>query len=242
MTAVPGLCPAIVTVAHGSRYADGNAVAVAITDAVRAAWDGPVHGTYVELCEPVFAADAADGRPAVVVPLLLSAGFHVCQDVPERADAAMVFAPSLGPDPAIAAVQVERLEEAGAVRGQEVTMVATGSRHPGAQEDLERARTLLAQAWGAPVRLASMTGDGRRPAEVVRPGDAVSPYLLAPGHFSRQLRTQSLEAGATVVAEVMGAHPALANLVVARAQGPFGRRPCDLIGRCAAPSGCLGGS
>lgn len=231
--------PAIVTVAHGSRFADGNAVAVAITDAVRALWAGPVHGTYVELADPVFDADAAAGQPAVVVPLLLSAGFHICSDIPGRAGPQMRFAPSLGPDPAITAVQVERLREAGATPGAPVTMVATGSNHAGAQEDLEVARTLLEEAWGAPVRLASMTGAGRRPAEVVEPGDAVSPYLLAPGHFSRQLRAQSLEAGAAVVAEVMGAHPAFAQLVVERAGGPFGRRPCDLIGRCASPIGCL---
>lgn len=232
---------ALITVAHGSRFADGNAVAVALTDQVRELWPGAVHGTYVELAEPVFAADTADGGPAVVVPLLLSAGFHICSDIPGRADPAMSFAPSLGPDAAIAAVQIERLVEAGATAGQPVTMVATGSRHPGAQEDLERARALLEGAWGAPVRLSSLTGDGLRPPEVVRPGDAVSPYLLAPGHFSRQLRTQGLEAGATVVAEVMGPHPALARLVVERAQGPFGRRPCDLIGRCESPIGCLAG-
>lgn len=214
-------------------------MAVAITDAVRAQWAGPVHGTYVELAEPVFTADSAAGEPAVVVPLLLSAGFHICSDIPGRADAAMRLAPSLGPDPVIAAVQVERLQQAGAIPGTPVTMVATGSRHGGAQEDLELARQLLQQAWGAPVRLASMTGAGLRPSEVVQPGDAVSPYLLAPGYFARKLRTECLDAGASVVAEVMGAHPAFAGLVIDRATGPIGRRPCDLLRRCESPIGCL---
>lgn len=228
----------LVTVAHGSRNPDGNEVARAITAQVAALWDGPVIGAYVELCEPVFAAALTDGAPAVVVPLLFSAGTHVCHDLPDRAAPGTLFAPSLGPDPVLAQVQAQRLRAAGAMPGEPVTMVATGSLQDAAQDDLERARALLADAWGATVRLSTMTGQGRRPADVVRPGDVVSPYLLAPGHFTRLLTQQSLDAGARVVADVLGPDPAIAALVVDRARGELGSRPCERLGRCDGPVGC----
>ena len=51
-------------------------------------------------------------------------------------------------------------------------------------------------------------------AEVVRAGDAVSPYLLSPGFFHDRL-TREAPAG-VVVADVMGPHRAIVELVVQR--------------------------
>ncbi len=96
--------------------------------------------------------------------------------------------------------------------------MAAGSSDPLATRDLLRAAELLGRSWGAPVRLATMSGQGRRVVEVVRPGDAVSPYLLATGFFARRLREESLAAGAEVVAEVIGPHEQVVDLVVRRAQ------------------------
>jgi sirohydrochlorin ferrochelatase len=96
-----------------------------------------------------------------------------------------------------------------------VVMVAAGSQDPAAMPDLERAAALLAEVWGGPVAVATLGGAGRRPAEVVRPSDAVSPYLLAPGHFAERARTESI--GAAVVADVIGVHDAVVDLVVSRA-------------------------
>jgi hypothetical protein len=100
-------------------------------------------------------------------------------------------------------------------------MVAAGSQDPAALPDLERATALLAEEWGGDVALATLGGAGQRPAEVVRPGDAVSPYLLAPGHFAERAREESLGAG--VVADVIGVHDAVVDLVVARATSGRGR-------------------
>ena len=111
----------IVTVAHGSRYADGNAVAAALTAQVAEQSSQPVLGAYVELCDPVFEESTTAGAPAVVVPLLLSSGYHVCRDLPERLAPGVGLTPPLGPDPVIAAVQVERLRAAGAEPGCPVT-------------------------------------------------------------------------------------------------------------------------
>ena len=192
----------LVTVAHGTRSAPGNAVAAAIAAAAGARLGVPAVAAYLELAEPLF-AELPD-EPSVVVPLLLSTGHHVRHD--------LGGARPLGPDPLLAVAQVARLLAAGADPGRPVTMVAAGSRDPVAKHDLERARDLLADAWGGRVRLATLGGLGPRPAEVLRPGDAVSPYLLAPGHFADRCRE-----GAELVADVLGPHPAVVELVVRRA-------------------------
>jgi sirohydrochlorin ferrochelatase len=199
----------LVTVAHGTRDPHGNAVSAAITAAAGARLGMPAVATYLELAEPSFGSVRPSGDPAVVVPLLLSTGHHVRVDLGNGRP--------LGPDSLLAAAQVERLLQAGATHGQPAVMVAAGSRDPEALRDLRWATRLLASMWGGPVRLATLGGLGERPADLVRPGDAVSPYLLAPGFFATRARTESLAAGATAVADVIGAHPAVVDLVVERA-------------------------
>jgi sirohydrochlorin ferrochelatase len=212
----------LVTVAHGTRHATGNDVARALTAAAGARLGLPAVASYVELCAPLYSSLSLES--SVVVPLLLSTGYHVRED--------LGGARPLGPDPLLAAAQVDRLLGAGARRGQPVTMVAAGSTDPLATRDLVRARNLLAGAWGGPVRLATLAGRGLRPADVVRPGDAVSPYLLAEGFFAARARRESV--GATVVADVIGPHPLVVDLVVARAVALLEVTP----GRAPRPRAC----
>lgn len=206
----------LVTVAHGTRSAPGNAVARAITGAAGTLLGLPWVASYVELCAPSYSSVMASGRPSVVVPLLLSTGHHVRHD--------LAGLRPLGPDPLLAVAQVDRLLASGARPGDPVVVVAAGSRDPLATRDLLHATALLSSAWGGPVRLATLAGLGRRPADVVRPGDAVSPYLLAPGHFADRARSESLAAGAGCVADVLGPHAAVVDLVVGRAAEALGTR------------------
>ena len=199
----------LVTVAHGSRDPRGNAVAAAVTAAAGARLGVAAVASYVELAAPLHAEVMASGERSVVVPLLLSTGHHVRADVGSGRP--------LGPDPLLAVAQASRLVEAGATPGQPAVLVAAGSRDPEALRDLRWATRLLASTWGGPVRLATLGGLGDRPADVVRPGDAVSPYLLAPGFFATQARSECRAAGASVVADPIGAHPAVVDLVVERA-------------------------
>ncbi|MBA2955405.1 sirohydrochlorin chelatase [Nocardioides sp. MAH-18] len=203
----------LVTVAHGTRSPAGNAVAVSITAAAGARLGLPAVAAYVELAEPLLSTVAASPMPSVVVPLLLSTGHHVRHDVGAGR--------ALGPDPLLARAQVSRLLAAGAQPRQPVVMVAAGSQDPLALRDLLVATTHLAQAWGGPVRLATLGGLGERPADVLRPGDAVSPYLLAPGHFHDRCRDA---AAGHVVADVIGPHPAVVDLVVERTIGLLAAR------------------
>ncbi|GAA3534364.1 sirohydrochlorin chelatase [Nocardioides daeguensis] len=210
------------TVAHGTRAAAGNEVARELTAAAARALGWEATTSYVELGAPLFADVVSTVEtPAVAVPLLLSTGYHLRQDLPAAVAAAgrddVRLGRALGPDRLLAAAQVDRLRAAGATPGQPVVMVAAGSTDPAAAADLAAASHLLAHAWGAPVRLATLAGRGPRLAEVVRPGDAVSPYLLATGHFHRKARHDALAAGASVVADVIGPHPRVVQLVVERA-------------------------
>jgi sirohydrochlorin ferrochelatase len=218
----------LVTVAHGTRHRTGNGVAVELTRLAGARLGLAADVSYVELCEPLFAdVVRASDQPTVVVPLLLSTGYHVRHDLPRAiADSpgAVDLGGPLGPDPLLAAAQVERLFGAGAASGQPVVLVAAGSNDPAASSDLRVAADLLGRRWGAPVRLATLAGLGPRIDEVVRPGDAVSTYLLAPGFFADRADAHARSAGATVVAAPIGAHPLLVDLLVARATSLLDRR------------------
>ncbi|TQK68312.1 sirohydrochlorin chelatase [Nocardioides sp. SLBN-35] len=215
------MTPHLVTVAHGTRTAAGNEVARALTSAAAERLGWAATTSYVELCAPLLAdVVAVVDIPAVAVPLLLSTGYHLRQDLPAvlaDVDREVRLGRSLGPDRLLAAAQVDRLRAAGATPGQPVVLVAAGSTDPAASADLDAATHLLAHAWGAPVRLATLSGRGPRPDEVVCPGDAVSPYLLATGHFHRKARRDALAAGAGVVADVIGPHPLVVDLLVERA-------------------------
>lgn len=208
----------LVVVAHGTRRPLGNAVASLIAARAGERLGMPSVAAYVELCQPSLAeALVASDEPALVVPLLLSTGHHVRVDLPAATAGEAVLGGPLGPDPLLARAQADRLVAAGAVPGQPVVMVATGSRDPAAARDLRLAAEMLGAAWDGPVRLVTLSGSGPGLADVVGPGDAVSPYLLAPGFFSARARGLAESAGAEVVADVIGPHPAVVSLVCRRA-------------------------
>lgn len=220
--------PPLVAVGHGTRNPAGPPVIEALMAQVRRRLpDTPVHTSYVELNEPLFSdVMAAQHGPTVVVPLLLSTGFHVNHDLPEMAKAAtgpVRIARPLGPHPLLAALMCQRLQAAGARRGDAVVMVAAGSRDSDALVDTLEMGRLLQAHWGSPVRVAHLSGHGPRVIEAVEQlwSDghrriAAAPYLLAPGFFARKARAQASVAGCTTVAAELGAHRLVAELVVRR--------------------------
>jgi len=213
----------LVTVAHGTRRSEYNLIARSITAQAARRLGGVPHTTsYVELCRPLFAQVMAEHvEPTIVVPLLLSTGFHIRHDLPEGLNAQAQLARPLGPHPLLAEVLCDRLRGAGARRGDPVVMVAAGSNDPAVDPDLEVARALLQSRWGATVRLATVTARGQRLAEVLadmrRDGEpCVVPYLLAPGHFAEHVAVDARRLGVEKVAGVMGDHPLVAELVARR--------------------------
>ncbi len=157
--------PALVLVGHGSRDPRALSTVRALLDRIRDLRPGlPVHLGHIELNEPLL-PDTLAGLgtgDAVLVPLLLSRGYHVKQDIPEAAAAARAHtrvAAPLGPHPLLVETLYERLTEAGwraprdeaERRASGVVLAAAGSRDPDAAVDTRRTASLLAGRLGVPV-------------------------------------------------------------------------------------------
>jgi len=140
--------PALVAVAHGTRDDAGPEVVADLLADVRRRLPGvDVITAWVELLTPGL-REVMSGmeRPAVVVPLLLSTGYHVSIDLPAAAalsPAPVHIAAPLGPDRHLARATTARLREAGALWGDAVVLAAAGSTDPAGLAAVERA---LAQA------------------------------------------------------------------------------------------------
>jgi sirohydrochlorin ferrochelatase len=220
----------LVAVAHGSRDPAAQECVQSLTGRVaRLASGVRVRAAFVQHAKPSLAAALAGaaaeagadgGTGPVVVPLLLSGGYHLSYDIIAAARAAGVpVARPLGPDPRLVRALADRLDEARVPDGAPVVLAAAGSRDPRAVADTRRQAAMLAAYRRAPVVaafasaahpavdeavavLASLTG---RPV-------AVAAYLLAPGLFHDLLW---LSSGAWVSGP-LGDHPAVADLIVDR--------------------------
>ncbi|MGW5353563.1 sirohydrochlorin chelatase [Streptomyces sp. NPDC004031] len=220
--------PTLVAVAHGSRDPRALPAVRALVERVRATRPGlDVRLGHVELDEPLLGDTLAALRgPAVLVPLLLSRGFHVKHDLPAALAAApwvtgTVAAP-LGPHPLLAQTLHDRLRAAGWSRaGQAVVLAAAGSRDPQSAADTARAAALLEARLGVPVTPAYASAaaptvpdavDALAHRGIARDKIAVACYFTAPGRFA----TQTAAAAPWIAAEPLGAHPATARLVLHR--------------------------
>ncbi|MGY1826521.1 MULTISPECIES: sirohydrochlorin chelatase [unclassified Blastococcus] len=204
--------PVLVACAHGTRNPTGRRLIAELALAARAQRPGLVTtAAFVDVQPPtvvdVVAGLSAEGRPAVVVPLLLSGGYHVHVDIAGAVAAhdAAVAARPLGPDPRLAAVLHDRLRESGADPGDPrtaVVLAAAGSSDPRSVADVQRTAALLQGSWAGPVT----TGYGSAATPPVPDAVAaarsrgarqvvIAAYLLAPGHFHDKLAG----AGADVV-------------------------------------------
>lgn len=198
----------LVLVAHGTRDPAGASTIETLADLVRA-WVPDVRVAYADVRQPDVTAvlREVDG-PAVVVPAFLAAGYHVLIDIPEQVRAAgtpAVITPHLGTDLVVVARQ--RLREAGWRPGQPIVLAASGSSDPHARAEVRMA----ARRLGAD-RVGYVATSEPSLSDVVTPNAAVASWFLAPGLFHRR----ATRCGARVVAAPLGAHPAIARLIVLR--------------------------
>ncbi|MER5637322.1 sirohydrochlorin chelatase [Kitasatospora sp. NPDC002227] len=211
--------PALVLVAHGSRDPVAAAEVRRLAAAVRSARpELDVRLAYLGLNGPLLpqVLDELAG-PAVLVPLLLSRGYHLRVDLPAALAGAPqvhgVVTPPLGPDRLLAEALAGRLREAGWA-GEPVVLAAAGSRDPAAAEDVAAQAGLLAGLLGVEVRPGYVTGSGPSVAAAVAElGEAaVAGYFTAPGDFARL----AAAAGGRVTAAALGAHPGVVRVVLER--------------------------
>jgi sirohydrochlorin ferrochelatase len=217
--------PVLVGCSHGTDSGRGRAAIGSILDgAARARPDIVVREAFVDVQTPtvadVVASAGTAGRVVVVVPLLLSIGFHVRVDIAAAVkDRRAVATPPLGPDPRLVQVLTDRLAQAGLAPGDAVVLAAVGSTDPEAAVAVDAVRLELARRLGRAVTVGFGAGAGPRVPEAVAAARAagatrvvIASYLLAPGHFHDRV----LEAGADVVSEPLAPDDRIVQIVLDR--------------------------
>lgn len=214
--------PVLFACAHGTRNPSGQAAVAQLVAEVRRRLDPvPVIDTWVDVQEPGLSHRTAQFRAesAVVVPLLLSAGYHVYVDMARavKGNAHHKVAAALGPDPRLAVIMARRVNEALAEHGappltehDTVIMAAAGSSEPDAVRDCVLTAEHLADELGTDVRVAFLSAVEPTVRDAVAEarsrlsgrGSAVgrvlvATYLLAPGFF----HDKAVAAGADLTAE-----------------------------------------
>ncbi|MEU5716844.1 CbiX/SirB N-terminal domain-containing protein [Streptomyces sp. NPDC020403] len=237
--------PVLLVVAHGSRDPRHAATVHALTARVRSLRPGlRVETGFLEFSAPsvpgVLERLAAEGADEVVaLPLLLTRAFHATSDIPSVLREARARLPRLrirqagvlGPSPILNAALERRLYEAGLSPADKsstgLVLAAAGSTDPEAIAVIaDIARELRHTGWCA-VRpaFASAVAPGGLPrtADVARAlraegvhRVAVAPYVIAPGRLPDRIAAGAAEAGADVLAGVLGPSSGLARLVADR--------------------------
>ncbi|GHD98568.1 sirohydrochlorin chelatase [Streptomyces alanosinicus] len=223
----------LVLVAHGSRDPRALETVRALRDRIRELRPGLcVRLGHIELNEPLLTdtLTTLGDTPAVLVPLLLSRGYHVKHDIPTMAATARArthLAAPLGPHPLLVETLYDRLLEAGwppamdaaTRRASAVVLAAAGSRDPDSATDTRRTARALADRLGVPVvpayasaatptvptAVRALTARGRHRV-------AIASCFTAPGRFP----AQCARAAPWIASDPLGAHPAMARLVLQR--------------------------
>jgi sirohydrochlorin ferrochelatase len=198
--------------------------------AVAGVLDEPVRVGFVDVLGPTPAEVLGTLRdePTVVVPALLSSGYHVRVDVPryvaESGHRRVTVARPLGPSPELARALLCRLLDAGWRRDDHVVLVAAGTRDPQGRGELRHTAAALSAlvghrvsiAFAAPCRDGSGYPSVPEVVDLARQSGArrvaLASYLLADGLFQGRL----YEAGADVVSAPLGLHPAVIRLACRR--------------------------
>ncbi|MDD7944165.1 CbiX/SirB N-terminal domain-containing protein [Microbacterium sp. NE2HP2] len=226
------MTPVLIACSHGTSSLEGRAAIAGVVTRVRQMLPGvQVEEAFVDVQEPEIDAVVAGvpaGAASVVVPLLLSTGFHTRVDIARAVAAApgpCVATPALGPHDLLAGLLAERLRAAGLgaadapPSAEAVVLAAAGSSDPAAEVDVAAMADLLAARLGMPVSVGFAAGAGIRIDAAVAAARSAgatrvfaASYVLAPGHFAGVIAG----AGADVVTDPLAPDEAVAAVVVER--------------------------
>ncbi|WP_093613237.1 sirohydrochlorin chelatase [Streptomyces indicus] len=230
--------PALVLVGHGSRHPQTLATVKALRERMRELRpELTVRLGHIEIDAPLLpdtlARLAREGvGEAVLVPLLLSRGFHVKHDLPAAARATSLrtrIAEPLGEHPLLIEALYERLIEAGwpgegrmtahLRRSGAVVLAAAGSRDPESAAGTRRIAGLLSERLGVPVVAAyacaaapAVPAAVRALAARGRHRVAIASCFTAPGRFA----ASAAKAAPWIASAPLGTHPAVARLLLHR--------------------------
>jgi len=212
--------PTLIAVAHGTQNPDGLAEIRRLINIVRTKRPHvPIELCWLDGACPTLAS-VLPGivGPAVIVPILLSTGYHVKVDIPNIVGnrPATALAAPLGPDSRISRVAYLRLKAARTEDDADpVVLIGAGSSDPDAREELEQAARFIERWNHHDVCTGQLTDED----PFARAGNStqVANYLLAPGYFNDMLQLMAAgELGADIVAAPIGAHPLVADVILDR--------------------------
>ncbi|MFV0426382.1 MAG: sirohydrochlorin chelatase [Beutenbergiaceae bacterium] len=213
---------------HGTSSSAGQAAVAALVEAVAAQHLGTVRAAFVDVEPPDIptALTQIDG-PVRVVPLLLSAGYHVYVDVAaavaQRPETTVSGA--LGPDHRLVRVLLRRLYQAGLRPGDQVVLAAAGSSDQRAIADCRAMARMLGQALGQDIVVGFLSAAQPRLVELLSDADSevrtvVASYLLAPGYFFDQVEGSDADAiAAPLLLPSKPVPPELVSIVAERFAG-----------------------
>lgn len=159
--------PALLAISHGTSSPAGQAAVAALVDAVaRRLPDVAVRLGHVDVQQPDVAAslDALpEGQPVVIVPLLLSAGYHVRIDLREQTAGrdGVTITSALGPDPRLVDGLLARLEPLAVGAGDAVVLAVAGSSDERANDDCRQVGRMLGARLGRQVEVGFLAAADR---------------------------------------------------------------------------------
>jgi sirohydrochlorin ferrochelatase len=200
----------LVAVSHGTSDPRGQGAVRRLVEAVRDRIpDVDVRQAFVDVEAPDLPSVLAEvSGPVTVVPLLLGAGFHVHVDIATAVDARAAAgqptttAPTLGPDPAITGLLLDRLRDVDLAPEDAIVLAVAGSSDVRARLSADRAASMVATSLRRRVRVGHLGGSGRPLEHVVaearrevdgRGRVVAASYLLAPGFFAERLDASSAD-------------------------------------------------
>lgn len=215
--------PVLICCSHGTADAAGQAAVRDLVDQVRVSRPGlDVWQTWVDVQTPqldeVVAALPA-GRRAVIVPVLLSTGFHVKSDIARAAVHPGVTATApLGPDPVLARILADRLDAAGLRPGDAVVLAAAGSSDADSVPAVAQVATDLAALVDRQPTIGYATARDPSVHDAVAAAGSdgsrvlIATYLLAPGFFFGRVAREP----AAAMTAALAPDPLLAALILRR--------------------------
>jgi sirohydrochlorin ferrochelatase len=200
----------LLAVTHGPPSTANREAVIRLVDGVASQRpDLDVTISFVDASSADVAATLAVGAEAdaeaVIVPLVLSAGYHVRTGLSQGLDrmgGRTHLAAELGPDDRIVSVLATRLDELGVEDGDAVVLAAAGSNDPRAVRECFETARRLAHRLGRPVTVGFIAAaiprlpDAIEMIREVHPGAriVVGAYLLAPGTFYDAVSTMGADA------------------------------------------------
>ncbi|MEU4206618.1 sirohydrochlorin chelatase [Rothia terrae] len=206
----------VIAVAHGTDSPDGRATIDAIRESLAQqleaedAGEFQVHEAYVDVQEPSLDAVAAkfsEEDEVIMVPLLLSTGYHTQVDMKKAADASPArdvrIARALGPSAQLAKLQRTRLEEAGWDGSGQIVMAAAGSSRADGRQAVELQSEIFSTLLSQHAPHGFVASIDPKIADVVEEHSAefVSTYLMGRGFFQGLLHKLDGAGKGLIVAE-----------------------------------------